>query len=116
MDPAASMQRACDELCSVLGETLGLSYVAALLERALRITSGSFPQLRDVAVKGGSACLLTGLVEGPDDPAAHEAYAAALATFVSLVASFIGEGLTRTLLRRAWPDLPARTLSEDGNE
>lgn len=76
-----------------------------LLQRALAMSRADIPGLRDVRIKG------VGRMEGfeeycansPDDGA--DAGVAITTSLLELLVIFIGEPLTRRLVREAWPDL-----------
>jgi hypothetical protein len=78
----------------------------ALLARALHVTRAQFPFLEGVHVSTGDA-----FVEGPPvagGGAIDESFAALIGSLVALLATFIGDDLTNSLIRGAWPDAPLR--------
>ena len=92
-----------DSLSPLLGE-LGS---AALLRRSLRLTETAFPCYTEVRraesdglLQAVGVCLRR---QSPD--IASEASVALLATYLELLATLIGEQLTRQLLQEAWPEL-----------
>jgi hypothetical protein len=53
------------------------------------------------------------LIERQESAVALDLAITMLTSAVALLASFIGEGLTTNLLRKAWPDDFARSTGED---
>ncbi len=113
--PAAGMQRACDQLCAVLGGVLGADYSTALFERAVH-AAGVHPHVRAVAVGQGAACSLAGLDELAEEPGAEEVHVAILGETMSLLVRLIGAKLSMRFFRKAWPDVPFDPISEEGDE
>lgn len=105
---AAATHRAYDNLAGVLVPLIGELGITALTARALHLTQRDYPWLartRDATPIDEPFTQLRLSLEHHDDPAvAADAAAAALASLLALLITFIGEPLTMNLLRRAWPD------------
>lgn len=92
---------------------VGATGFQTLLARALHLTRSDFPILE--GVKSGktiSGAFLEGLgeaVRNQDAGEVREAVTLMLATFLGLVAHFIGDDLATRIVSRAWPDLPPGT-------
>ena len=105
---AAAAERATQRLAEPLGRLLGVEGYWGLLRRAVHLARSESPLLQELAVSSTSAGGLDVLhtAAGDADPAvARDALTAVLAHLVWLLVTFIGEGLTRRILREAWPDL-----------
>jgi hypothetical protein len=94
-----------ERLLSVLIPILGSVGSLALLRRSLKLTEHAFPCYREVRgaeedafLNALGACLRR-------EPEIAEASLALSKTFVELLATFIGEPLTRHLLQVAWADI-----------
>jgi hypothetical protein len=113
---AAAARRLSERLAEQLTPLIGDAGVAAICARSLHLTLRSVQGLAPVAtaVQGDSPCvLLQRSLEQQELAPATEAAVVALTTVTGLLASFIGEGLTTTLLRQAWPeDFPGDTTEE----
>jgi hypothetical protein len=105
---AAATQRAYDDLARTLVPLIGEVGVTALTARAWHLAQRDDPRLaltRDSTPAGEPFAQLRFSLEQQDDPAvAADAAAVALAILLTLLVTFIGEPLTMSLLRRAWPD------------
>ena len=103
---AAAARRLCEFFAEQLTPLIGDAGVAAICARSLHLTE---PNVRGLASVRASAqgdspfALLQLSLEQQEPAAATEAAVAVLATASELLASFIGEGLTTSLLREAWP-------------
>ena len=105
---AAAAERATQRLAEPLGRLLGVEGYLGLLRRAVHVARIESPLLREVQVAAEPAGGLDGLhaVVGAADPAvARDALTGVLAHLVWLLVTFIGERLTRRILRDAWPDM-----------
>ena len=95
------------QLLSTLSHLLGELGSAALLRRSLRLTETAFPCYTEVRRAGADGLLQAVGVclrrQVPD--VALEASIALLAAYLELLATLIGERLTRQLLQEAWPEL-----------
>ena len=94
-------------LLTSLSPLLGDLGSSALLRRSLKLTEATFPCYIEVRV-AEKDCLLNAVgaclrKQSPD--AAWDAAVAVLTVYIELLATFIGEPLTRQLLLEAWPDL-----------
>ena len=94
-----------ERLLSVLIPILGSVGSLALLRRSLKLTEHAFPCYREVraAEEDGFLNALGTCLRREQEIA--EASRALSKTFVELLATFIGEPLTRQLLQIAWPDI-----------
>lgn len=105
---AAATHRAYDNLARVLVPLIGEVGITALTARALHLAQREYPWLartREATPIDESFTQLRLSLEQHDDPAvAADAAAAALASLLALLVTFIGEPLTMNLVRRAWPD------------
>lgn len=98
--------RVFETLLTTLSPLVGTFGSQALLGRSLTLTATAFPCYAEV--RGAEYALLEAvgacLRKQPLD-VAMGATVALLATYMELLATFIGEPLTRQLLQEAWPDL-----------
>jgi hypothetical protein len=78
----------------------------ALLARALHLARARFPSLEGVQVSNEG----TFLEASPAVIAAavDESLAALIGTVIALLVTFVGDDLTSSLIRGAWPDAPLR--------
>jgi len=102
--PAASGFPVIENLRPHLAVLMGITGFRALLSRALARAEAEVPWLRTVQVKADGS--LAGFDEqaaqvDPEDAA--EGGVALLAQLLELLATFIGENLTRRLMREIWP-------------
>ncbi|MEQ1912389.1 MAG: hypothetical protein ABMA15_26440 [Vicinamibacterales bacterium] len=103
---AAAARRVCERFVEQLTRLIGDAGVAAICARSLHLTERNVHGLASVraSAQGDSPFALLQLSLAQLEPAAAtEAAVAVLATASELLASFIGEGLTASLLREAWP-------------
>lgn len=112
---AAAARRLCDRFAEQLSPLIGDAGVAAICARSLHLTERSVRGLASVRPAQGEAsfALLQQSLEQQQPAAATEAAVAVLATASELLASFIGEGLTTSLLREAWPEDFAGDTTEE---
>ena len=104
---AAASRRLCERFAEQLTPVIGDAGVAAICARSLHLTERNVRGLASVraAAQGDAPFALLQLsLEQQEPAAATEAAVAVLATASELLASFIGEGLTTSLLREAWPE------------
>ena len=87
----------------------GADGFASLLRRALALASADVPALQSVKI--GADGRLEGLEQLAADTDTGEAAVAITAYLLGLLVTFIGEPLTLTLVREAWPD----TSPDDSN-
>jgi len=86
--------RVCDKLRVPIAKLAGVAGYRSLLSRAVALAKAKVPALAGVQVRAD------GTLEGSDRTGGVEIVAQLLA----LLVTFIGEPLTRTLVRDAWPD------------
>ena len=114
---AAATHRVYGNLARVLAPLIGEVGVTALSARAWHLAQLDYPWLgdtRDSTPAGEPLAQLRLALERHEDPAvAAEAAAAAVASLLTLLVTFIGEPLTMDLLRRAWPDSASHPSTED---
>lgn len=91
--------RACEKLRVSLTKLTGTAGYYSLILRAMSITKAQAPALASVQVQ------LDGSLQGFDEIGQVDAEAglAVLAHLLSLLVTFIGEPLTQSLVRDAWP-------------
>ena len=103
---AAAARRLCEDFAQHLTPLIGDGGVAAIYGRSLQLAERRFPEF------------LPARSSGPDDPFTHvqhflerqdpvvaiRAAVTVLAVASEVLASFIGETLTRLLLHETWPD------------
>ena len=114
---AAVSAQLLDRLSARLAEVIGPAGVQAIFLRAVKLRKPEFPFLEERIVPQGSG---QGLAESlrahlqPQEPEAiQEASVILFATFAGLLATVIGDRLTRSLLQQIWPDtLPEAELQE----
>ena len=109
----AASARLLERLSARLGEVIGPVGVQAIFLRAVTLRRPEFTFLDERIVSRGRRESLTEslracLQEQPPE-VIHEASVILFATFAGLLATVIGDRLTRSLLRQIWPD----TLPED---
>ena len=105
--PAAAARRAYDALAHVSTPLIGQIGVDALIARALHLAQREHPWLSETPELGPANEPFAQVIANASrqDPAmATEGTAAVFATFAGLLVTFIGEALTTSLLRKAWPD------------
>ncbi len=90
--------RVCEKLRRPLGQLVGVAGFSTLLQRALTLARRESPTLSSVTVQDDGSML--GL-----DGAAAEASPVLVAHLTHLLMTFIGEGLTVTLLQDTWPEV-----------
>jgi hypothetical protein len=113
---AAAARRVCERFAEQLTPLIGDVGIAAICARSLHLTERNVRGLASVpaSAQGDSPFVLVQLsLERQEPAAATEAGVAVLATASELLASFIGEGLTTSLLREAWPEDFAGDTTEE---
>lgn len=113
---AAAARRLCEYFAEQLTPLIGDAGMAAICARSLHLTERNVRGLTSVRTspQGDSPFALLQLaLERQEPTAATEAAVAVLATASELLASFIGEGLTTSLLREAWPEDFAGDTTEE---
>jgi hypothetical protein len=104
---AAAAHRAYDDLARVSAPLIGQGGVDALTGRALHLVQREYPWLvhtREPGHADGPFAQVIVCLQRQDPAVATEAAGAVFATFTGLLVTFIGESLTASLLRKAWPD------------
>ena len=99
---------ACEKLRHPLGKMLGAEGFQSLLTRAVALAGTKAPWLR--SLKANSNGALGGLLEvtpPPDGEALAKGEALILEELLSLLVTFIGHSLTRSVVQETWPDLEA---------
>ena len=117
---AAGGSRACalaavrvyDKLNARLGPLLGPAGVRALFARSAKLAGRDLSAVAGV-VSVESSTTLSALLQDLEPAVAHEVAEALFGTFLSLIATFIGERLTRQALRSAWPTIEDPTPREN---
>lgn len=113
---AAAADRAHDDLTRVLATVIGDIGVNALTDRALHLTKGEYPWLvpsrEPRRVKDTFAQIIDAL-KRQDRAVATDAAATVFATFLGLLAIFIGEPLSARLVKQAWPDAFSSSHTEE---
>jgi len=113
---AATARRAYDDLARVAAPLIGQVGVDALTGRAVHLVRREYPWLagtpKPEQEKESFAHLLVCL-EQQDPAVATEAARAVLTTFTGLLVTFIGEPLTVSILRQAWPEAFADASIEE---
>jgi hypothetical protein len=97
--------RACEKLRAPLAKLTGVAGFRSLMTRAMALATAEVPWLDSVPVRAD------GSLEGFDAARLHqgavpggEAGVVVVAQLLGLLVTFIGEPLTRQLVRDAWPD------------
>ena len=97
--------RIYETLRASLTRSIGPDGFTALLNRALALARADVPALKAVKAKADGS--LEGLQEilGEAENVGVDAAVAIIAHLLELLVTFIGEPLTRRLVREAWPDV-----------
>lgn len=114
---AAASVQLLDRLSARLAEVIGPAGVQAIFLRAVKLRKPEFPFLEERLVPQGSgqglAESLRAHLQGQEPEAIQEVSVILFATFAGLLATVIGDRLTRSLLQQIWPDtLPEAELQE----
>ncbi len=102
----------CERFRTSLARLGGLAGFRSLLSRALALAKAEADSLGIVVVQDDGA--LGGLSQPGTLPATAEV--ALVANLLGLLVTFIGEPLTRQLVREAWPDTPGLAPDESNGE
>ena len=105
-EPASVAVSVFETLLTTLSPLVGTFGSQALLGRCLTLTATAFPCYAEV--RGAEHALLDAVgacLRKQEPDVAMEATVALLAAYMELLATFIGEPLTRQLLQESWPDL-----------
>lgn len=111
----ATAKRLHEKLARHVAPVVGKAGFEALFFRSVRITKSTFVCLQELRTTGSAQEVLREFFERLEkqEPVVVAAITeAVMATLVTTLCTFIGEGLTLQLLRSAWPDLPNQPLSE----
>ena len=103
---AAAAERVCQRLSLHSGKVLGVDTFYVLFARALALVKAEFPFMQAVTVEPPQACL-KGLREALRESAASQAsdaIVAVVATFLALLADFIGEEVSLSVLVEVWAE------------
>jgi len=110
----------CEKLRPHLATLMGNSGFRALLSRALARAEADVPSLRAFQVKADGSLAGLDKLEVQADPEELARGSVVLVTqLLGLLAAFIGESLTRRLVREIWPKLSVNDLDwgeGDNNE
>ena len=105
---AAASAELLDRLSVRLSEVIGPAGVQAIFLRAVKLRKPEFPFLEERIVPQGSgqglAESLRAHLQRQEPEAIQEASVILFATFAGLLATVIGDRLTRSLLQQIWPD------------
>jgi len=112
---AAAARRLCEEFAQHLTPLIGDGGVAAICGRGLQLAARRFPGLAPTRASGQHGEQFTHVqhfLEYQDPVVAMRAAVTVLALACEVLASFIGETLTRLLLHETWPDHFDRITTE----
>jgi len=112
---AAAARRLCEEFAQHLTPLIGDGGVTAICGRSLQLAERRFPGLAPARASGQHGEPFTHVqhfVERQDPVVAMRAAVTVLALASEVLASFIGETLTRLLLHETWPDHFDRIATE----
>jgi len=104
---AAAARRLCDDFAQHLTSLIGDTGVAAIFGRSLQLAERRFPELAPASSSGPDGepgTHVQHFVEHQDPFVATRAAVTVLVAACEMLASFIGETLTRLLLHETWPD------------
>jgi hypothetical protein len=107
---AAAARRLCEDFAQHLTPLIGDGGVAAICGRSLQLAERRFPGLAPARASGQDGERFTHVqhfqhfLEHQDQVVATRAAVTVLAGASEVLASFIGETLTRLLLHETWPD------------
>jgi hypothetical protein len=115
---AAAARRAYADLARVAAPLIGQVGVDALMGRALHLAQRDHPSLfhtPDPREPDAPFAQFVDYLERQDSAVTLDATATVFATFMGLLATFIGEPLTARLLRKAWPNAFSDNSTEETN-
>ncbi|HUE86171.1 MAG TPA: hypothetical protein VMO26_08840 [Vicinamibacterales bacterium] len=113
---AAAARRAYDDLAQVAAPLIGHVGIDALTGRAVHLARQEHPWLLpagEAEFADGSFAPVVRSLEQRDPVVAVEAVGAVFALLTGLLGTFIGDALTASLLKKAWPDAFADTSTEE---
>jgi len=113
--PACGQQavKACDKLRVPLAKLAGVAGFRSLISRALALAKAEVPALDPVKVNPDGS--LEGF-DGNEQNQDVEAGVAVVAQLLGLLVTFVGEPLSRSLVRDAWPDAFVAGIDAEGGE
>lgn len=103
------------QVAAQLSPVIGARGVDVLFSRSLHLTSNTFPWLASVGDKADNTSPLASFMarlEAREAAEAAEASYALLVTFTKLLATLIGDSLTKRLLRPVWAPQPSTSKQE----
>ena len=112
---AAAARRLCEDFAQHLRPLIGDGGVAAICGRSLQLAERRFPGLAPPPASGGDGepcTYVQHFLERQDPVVATKSAVTVLVVACEVLASFIGETLTRLLLRETWPDQFDRITTE----
>jgi hypothetical protein len=115
---AAASGRLLETLSQRLAQVIGPAGVQSIFLRAIRLRKSEFAFLDECIVPGDTrdslAEPLRACLQEREPDVIREVWVTLFATFVGLLATVIGDRLTRSLLEQIWPDtlLPRTELQE----
>ena len=112
---AAAARRLCEDFAQHLRPLIGDGGVTALYGRSLQLAERRFPGLAPARASGQDGEPFTHLqhfLEHQDPVVAIRAAVTVLGVACEVLATFIGEKLTRLLLHETWPDHFDRITTE----
>jgi hypothetical protein len=111
---AAAARRLCEDFAQRLTPLIGDGGVAAIYGRSLQLAERRFPGLAPArsGKDGEPFTHVQHFLERQDPVVAAKAAVTVLALASEVLASFIGEPLTRLLLHETWPDQFGRLTPE----
>jgi len=105
---ATAIERICRTFFTRLARITSPAACQALLSRAVHIPRGEFVFLEEVRAASAGEPLIDGLrasLDGVDVVFARAGLEAVLGTLIDLLASFVGQDLTLSMLHKDWPGL-----------
>jgi len=105
---ACAIERICRTFFTRLARITSPAACQALLSRAVHIPRGEFVFLEEVRAASAGEPLIDGLrasLDGVDVVFARAGLEAVLGTLIDLLASFVGQDLTLSMLHKDWPGL-----------
>lgn len=104
--------RACEKLRKALSTLVGARGFETLLARALSVARADAPWLAKLEVSpGGSVVIPETLAKETGESEAARGGTALVTRLLELLATFIGEALTRRLVQQVWPKIPLGDLN-----
>ena len=113
---AAAARRAYDDLARVSAPLIGQIGVDALTGRALHLAQREFPWLLttgEADPDGGPFAHVVRCLQQEELAVATEGAETVFSLLTGLLGTFIGDSLTASLLKKAWPDAFADSTTEE---